>query len=229
MNCHTAQKKITDALARETVVPCDIASHQANCAECQAFYEKERRLFASIGEGLQNVVNQPAPLSLLLHLRAQLDQTSVPRSLWIPQWTYAVFAATLILTLTAVAFRNRFLRQDASPEPRHIVARSDRQPVPKAPPIASEVLNPRITPIRSSKRPAPAAAGPPEAAAEVIVLAEEREAFVRFISHVPSKAGLGPTSKPDVPELTDAPIDIALIEIQEVEITPLESMNGDGQ
>ena len=228
MNCHTARKKITDALARETVVPCDIASHQANCAECQAFYEKERRLFASIDEGLQNVVNQPAPLALLLHLRAQLDQTSVPRSLWIPQWTYAVFAATLILTLTAVAFWNRFLRQDASPEPRHIVARSDRQPVPEAPPIASEVLNPRIPRIRSSKR-AASAGGPPEAAPEVIVLAEEREAFVRFISHVPSKAGLGPTSKPDVPELTDAPIDIALIEIQEVEITPLESMNGDGQ
>jgi hypothetical protein len=228
MNCHKARKKITDVLAGETVVPPYVASHQANCAECQTFYENQRQLFASIDTGLRDRVNSPVPLSFFLRLRATLDQRPAPRSLGISRWTYAALAATLVLALTGVAFRNHFLRQDASSEPNHIVARSDRQPVPKPPPIASEVANPRTTPVRSQKA-SPAAAAPSEVAPEVIVLAQEREAFARFISHTPSKAGVGPTLRPEVPELTDAPIDIALIEIQDVEITPLESMNGDGQ
>ena len=229
MNCHATQRKITDALAAGTVPPAEISSHTADCAACQAFHEDQHQLFASIDAGLRDRVNSPVPLSFSLRLRAILDQAPAPRSLAIPRWTYAALAATLVLALTGAAFRNRFLRQDASSQPNHIVARPDHQPLSEAPPIISEAARPRATPIRSNKKSASAAAETSESAPEVIVLAEEREAFVRFISHVPSKAGVGPAPKPDVPELTDTPIDIALIEIQDVEITPLESMNGDGK
>jgi hypothetical protein len=229
MNCHAAQKKITDALAANVAPPSGAASHAADCAKCQAFYEKQRRLFASIDVGVQNAVNQPVPLSLLLHLRVQLDQAPARRSLWTPRWTYAAVAAVVVLALMGVASRNRFLRRDASSEPNHIVARSDRQPVHETPPISSEVTTPRAALVRSNKKGSPAAIQRPEAVPEVIVLAEEREALTRFISQVLSNAGVAPAPKPDVGELSDALVDVALIEIQDVEITPLASMNGDGQ
>ena len=229
MNCHAAQRKITDALAASIAPPAGAASHAADCVECQAYYEKQRQLFASIDAGLRARVNPPVPLSFFLRLRTTLDQAPAPCSLRIPRWAFAAVAATLLLALAGVAFRNRFLRQDASSEPSHVVARSDRQRVPESPPISSEVASRQATLTRSNKKTLPASAESSEAAPDVIVLAEEREAFARLISHVPSKAGVGAAPKPHVPELTDAPIDIALIEIQDVEITPLESMNGDGK
>jgi hypothetical protein len=61
------------------------------------------------------------------------------------------------------------------------------------------------------------------------VITEEQQTFARFLARVPQGTGLASALKPSVPQPTDAPIDIALIEIQEVEIARLESMNGDGQ
>jgi hypothetical protein len=224
MNCQVAQKKIRDALAGEAVPPPDVASHQANCAECRAFCEKHRQLFASINAGVQSAVNQPVPLSFFVRLRAQLDQPPAPRSLWAHRWTYAAVATTVVLAVTLVVLRNPAPRRDSNSEPNRVIARTDHWPASEPLLRSPETVRPRVAPIRANKR---ATLHPSEAVPEVIT--EEQQTFARFLARVPQGTGLASALKPSVPQPTDAPIDIALIEIQEVEIARLESMNGDGQ
>ena len=227
MNCHLAQKKLTDALAGENIVPPDVASHQANCAECQVFCEKQRRLFASIEAGLRNAVNQPVPRSLLLRLRAQLDQAPVPHSLWVPRWAYAALAATLLLAVSMVVFRNYSRRSDSTPD--RISARVQGRPGPETPLASRETAAPPAAPVRANKKVSPAPNSMAQAAPEVIVLAVEQQAYARLVARSLQGPELPTAFKAPAPEQTDAPIDIALIEIQDVEIASLDSINGDGQ
>lgn len=228
MNCHTAQNKITDALADQVVLPPDVAWHRGNCVACQAFYERQHQLFAAMDAALVNAVNEPVPLSFLLRLRAQLDQAAAPRSLCIPRWTYAALAAAMLF-LTVLGFRSHPPRHDSNSRSNRVIARTDHGPAPEPPPISTETAHPYDAAVRAEKKASPGFAQPSEAVPPVIVLAEEQHAYARFVASGRQAPGLRSALNPATPEQTDAPIDIALIEIQDVEIARLDSINGDGQ
>jgi hypothetical protein len=229
MNCHAARKKITDALAGEVMLPPDVAVHRANCVECQVVYEKQCQLFASIDAALQDSVNQPVPLSFLLRLRTPLDQAPEPRSRWVPLWTYGALAAAMVLALSIVVFRNYYRRSDSIPEPDRINVRVEERPGPDARLASGETAAPPPAPIRADKKVSPAPLQISQSSPEVIVLAEEQHAYARFVAKSRHAPELSSALKAAALEQTDAPIDIALIEIQDVEIPPLDSINGDGQ
>lgn len=229
MNCQLAQKKITDAFAAgETVLPPDLASHCAACAGCGAFCETQRRLFASINSGLQDIVNHPVPLSFFLRVHARLDHTPASRSFWTPKWSYAALAAIVVLAFTFAFLRDDSSRRDSPLQSNRIVARVDHEPGSEASTISREIVSPWPAPRRARERTSVSSNRPGGGAPDVIVLAEEQRAFARFLAHVPQQAA-GALPKPAAAGQTESPIDIALIEIQDVEITPLESMNGDGR
>ena len=230
MNCRVAQKKIMHSLASGmATVSLDVAEHARSCAACQAFYEQEQALFCSIEAGLQTMVNQPVPLSCFVRVRARLEESPASRLPWTPRWTYAALAASLLLILSGAIFRKQFPRGDSSPEANRGVARADREPVLEVPPTSGPSARLRPAPVRVAKTASIPPDQPEGAVPQVIVLAEEKQAFARFVARVPSGIAVPSALKPTEPQPADAAMDIALIEIQEVEIAPLDLMNGDGQ
>jgi len=170
------------------------------------------------------MVNQPVPLSCFVRVRARLEESPASRLPWTPRWTYAALAASLLLILSGAIFRKQFPRGDSSPEANRGVARADREPVLEVPPTSGPTARLRVAKTASIPPDQPEGAVP-----QVIVLAEEKQAFARFVARVPSGIAVPSALKPTEPQQADAAMDIALIEIQEVEIAPLDLMNGDGQ
>jgi hypothetical protein len=61
--------------------------------------------------------------------------------------------------------------------------------------------------------------------AEVMVLAEERAAFVRFVTDLPEEREIAVAFTRPATEAKDEPVEIALLRIDDLEVTPLESPN----
>ena len=228
MNCRETQEKITDSFASGALaLSPDALEHQGICHACRAFLEERQRFFASIDAGLQCLVNQPVPLSCFVRVRARLEEEPAPRSPWTLRCTYAALAATMFLILSGSVLRRQFHGRDSSPGANRVVAPVGRKPALAPPPSSDETA--RLLPAPTHLA-APIPSGQPdEAVAEVIVLAEEKQAFARFVAGASQGVGVPYALKPSVPQQADTPVDIALIEIQDVEISPLDSMNGDGQ
>ncbi len=68
-----------------------------------------------------------------------------------------------------------------------------------------------------------ATVSPPTPEPEVIVLAEEREAFAEFVAEVPQEPSVALALTRPSPESADEPLEIALLRIDGLEVKPLES------
>jgi hypothetical protein len=230
MNCRAAQQKITDSLAAGvTTLPPDVAAHGGSCEECRAFYQQECLLFGSIDAGLQSMVNPPVPLSFFIRVRVRLEETPAAHPFWIPRRTLVALVATVLVVLSGLVSLNQLSRRSPSPEAKRVAARVDREPVAKAPAGSDETIRSPAAPVPAPGKSFGSRDQVGTAAPDVIVLAEEKQAFVRFIAHVLQGVAMPSALKPVVPQQADAPIDIALIKIQDVEIVPLDSMNAYGQ
>lgn len=220
MNCQTVQKQITEHLATlGSGVPPKTETHCRNCAECRAFYQAQRGLFAALDAGLQNLANEPMPASLVPRVRAGLQQIAAPRSSWTPGWGLAALAAVAVVVVGFGVVRTRHTQSD---------------PASRGNPVAVNRLPQRVGPVSSDRRMtlvnsplgrehghiAVRVAKTAEAMPEVIVLAEEREGFARFVDGRTRQqtAAVLPVG----PAPNDQPVDVALLEIKEVKIEALD-------
>jgi hypothetical protein len=220
MNCRIAQSKITDRFAAESpVLPEEVCAHWETCQSCREFYESERTLFASLDLGLETLVNEPVPSSLAPRVRARLSQTSLESS-WTAGWKIAVLAvATLVLGLgllwkihpdhVAVPRRTPIARTTPQTAPHTSSA-------PSSAPVATVSVKHVV--IASSQT---------EAMPEVIVLAEERRAYARFAAGSVALLPVAPVIAPTTAEMDDKPMEIGLLQIEEIEVQPLESQGGE--
>jgi len=218
MNCQVTQKKITEGFAAgSAALSQDARMHQENCAKYRLFYEQEMNLFASLDAGLQNLVNQPVPTSLLPRLRAALEQTPVRRPLTLPAWSLAALTVAMVAVLSLGLLLNHVHHRASKFESQAVVSQSERPPEPKTPlPLrvasnATRRTKPAITPLtkKSGSRP------------EVTVLAEEREAFAQFLADH-AKEPLALVAAPKALDKSESAIDIALLTIKKVNIEPLQ-------
>jgi anti-sigma factor RsiW len=74
MPCEHFQDALIEAAATRAEPQGEVRVHLQNCAACQAAFEQEQSLFASIDAGVRVVANAEVPPSLMPRVRAALDE-----------------------------------------------------------------------------------------------------------------------------------------------------------
>jgi hypothetical protein len=225
MNCKECQTKMMESLAASETVAPEVARHQQACAACTAFYSEQERVFRAMDAGLHSLMNQSVPASLLASVRTRLDEMSARPNAWWPRRSITAVASAAILVV-AVAYA--WHRPHSFAKPGQIPSIAPERS------MEAEVIHdtahtqPLAIPsgLRSSKHKHRALVTPSDAAPEVIVSAEEPEAFANFIADIPKG---GPTAlalvQPAQPKSED-PTEIALLDIEPLKVKPMELSSG---
>ena len=226
MNCKHVRENLVNSLAAGESVPSgELALHIHSCAGCRSFYETEARLLRCIESGLQSVVNQETPASLLPNSRARLLQQVEPRRRWIPVWSIAAGVVTVVavavLSFTLSRPRQPLESQPGFPLNSSAVAIPNSNSTPALPPGRRFDALPSIETHRRNRSSSSIPDGTP-ASPEVIVLAEERRAFSEFVGKIPQDRTMALALTRPAPALPDFPIEIALLRIEQMELKPLE-------
>jgi hypothetical protein len=225
MNCKHCQERIAESLAAGAyALSADVVFHQNSCAACSDFYATQRNLFDAVDAGLSSLVNQPVPPSLLPAVRDRLAAQPLPGTFRIPNWSFAVVAALAILAV-GITYQSRrpFVPVNPSEIPS-IASRPVDNPQPAVlPDLPSHSAVPKLK-VRHSLT---ATSLPTEPDAEVIVLPEEREAFARFVAQIPQEQNVALALTRPAQAETEEPIEIARLQIDSLEVKPLEASSKD--
>jgi hypothetical protein len=217
MNCKLCQEKILESLAIGTeLLASEVATHKESCIACRGYYDTQRNLFRSIDAGLRSFANHPIPSSLVPSVRARLDE-SIPRRSGYFSWSFAAVAAVVILTAGIGYVLRRPENHPNSPKVFSVASRSVSNPVPATQPPAKPS---NVAPRPIAKRISSEAAS--MTAPEVIVLAEERQAFARFVAEIPQEREVAMAMTKPAQERAGDPLEIALLQIESLEVKPLE-------
>lgn len=222
MNCKDCQEEILEALAAGAgSLPREAAEHRESCAMCREFCETQASLFRAMDSGMQVMMNQAITSSLIPRVRARLLEQPVTRSAWLPSWSFAVVAAVAIVSVSTHFVRPRSEGHPKLPASGIVASQSLGNPTLVAPlPSEPAIILPSRTYNRgSSAVPSPI---PAESTPEVIVLAEERQAFAQFVAELPKQKDVAVALTRPAPAERDVPVEIAFLLIGNVEVTPLE-------
>ena len=225
MNCKRAKGKIVNELASgESGFGGQLGQHLQDCAACRAFLTNQAALFQAIDSHVHALANAPMPPSLLPCIRVRLQDEVLSGPQGTRTWQLAAIAALVVLS-AAVGLQ---MRRSAAPE--H--ATESRPPV-----ASSESVNrarpadyPAEKPVAKStyarmvrKRSVPAHSSTPE----IRILPEEQQAFRLFVGRISEDRGTAIALTSVAPENGEAPVEIALLTIKNVEVKPLEGTDSE--
>jgi hypothetical protein len=223
MNCEEYQDKLIVAPAGgEGALGGELAVHLRECTECKKFYEAQFRLFGAIDSGVRAMVNETVPASLLPRVRARMEEVRTPRLVWRPAWSVVAIAAMILVVSLGFVRRSGPLRDAGQiKSPIGVAIRTETVPFTATPrKAASAAVNPRRRPGPGNKT--EMRIDRPTEVPEVIVLAEEREAFVRFVARIPVDPQKAVALTRPAPPQQDLPVEIALLEIEKLKVKLLE-------
>ncbi|HEX4546211.1 MAG TPA: hypothetical protein VH110_07595 [Candidatus Acidoferrum sp.] len=99
MPCEHYKDALVEAAATGAEPQGELRAHLAACASCRAVFADEQSLFVSIDAGLHATANAEVPPSLLPRVRAALEETSIPKRVWLSNGFVLATAATAVLAL----------------------------------------------------------------------------------------------------------------------------------
>jgi hypothetical protein len=169
------------------------------------------------------MVNETAPTSLLPGVRALVAQTGVPRRSWNFAWGLGAVGVAAVVVIGFGLLKRSPGRADRVTARVPAFTQGVREAVPTAPvesQVAAGVPKRRQLEV---KRVAVREGG--EARPEVLVLAEERAAFARFVSDLPEEREVAMALTRPAADGKDRAVEIALLRIDELDVKPLESLN----
>ena len=224
MNCRQCQKRILDAFAAAEAVPPDaVVEHKQNCGACQAYYELQASFFRRLEEGLKVMANEEVPSLLVPRLKARLTQELPSTSAWAPAWGMATVAAAVLAASLGSAFLDRPKYHRVLSERARVATHSIESPVvaTREPPGTAKPSLGR-QPKRASAHASRQGAEVSEVMPEVIVLAEERAAFARFVAEPPRNQEVALASTRAAPPNDEATAEIVALEIEGLELESLD-------
>jgi hypothetical protein len=222
MNCQQYQQKILESLAAgEGVQAGELTTHLNSCTACREFHAAQQNLFHAIDGGLRSLANPPVPVSLLPSLRVRLDEKSIANPTHLRGWSWSLVAVTAAVLL-AVSVNHRFRHATTPPASNYATS---------AAAVSRSIEDLPVRP-RSHRESAKNAARNPNAkqataaassnAPEVIVLAEERQAFAKFVAEVPVEPNVALALARPAPAAASDTVEIALLQIDGLDLQPLE-------
>ncbi len=223
MNCEVIREKVVDAIAGgEAELSTEFAVHLRSCEGCRSYYETEARLWLSIEKGMNALANQEMPESLLAGFRGRLTREPAIGRGWISAWSLA--AAVAAVAILAFSYGN--LRQRPALQPRvatnavtSLPAGDNENPITQTPTKPVSTGSKQVYRLTHAPRARPVAR---EIGEEVIVLAEEREAFARFVREISPESDMAVALIHPALAEADPPVEIALLQMANLEVKPLE-------
>jgi anti-sigma factor RsiW len=225
MNCRNAQEKIIDLMAsRESGLREELDQHVRGCARCRAFLASQASLSTAVDSHLRLIANEPVPSSLLSGVRARLEQEAAPGQ-WILGWRFAAVAAAVVLVAAAGIRTRRPDIPGRAPQATAQVALGSPN-MNRALTLSPQIQQPasKTSPVAAVRK---AGVLAHSSAPEVLVLPEEQQAFRRFVRDISKDRDTAKALVAAVPDSADAPVDIALLTIESVEVKPLKGTDSE--
>jgi hypothetical protein len=227
MKCEKHQGKILETLAAGGVFSGELSTHCQACPACRSFYEQQASLFRSIDAGLRAMANHEAPPSFLPGVRGRFAELTVSRRAWVPRWSFSVALAVVVILGLSLGYVR--LRPESRPNSLENVAASagamgnrELEPQPLIESSTASIRHHNGTRSRDLS-PVPSTAAP-----EVIVLEEDRQAFAKFVARIPRERDVALALTQPAPSISDGSVEISLLQIESVEVKPLETALADG-
>jgi hypothetical protein len=221
MSCEGYRDKLIATLASgESSLAGEVVVHLGTCAECKRFYEAQVQLFGGIDSGVRVMVNESVPASLLPRVRALVAEAGTPRRPWGFSWSLAAVAVAVVLVLSVGLLRRGPQNMSKLPGRSPAVAQGGTGVTPVQPQVFAAAPKRRSTETKT-----PTVRRETVKTPEVLVLAEEHAAFVRFVTDLPEERDVAVAYTRPATEAKDEAVEIALLQIDELEVTPLESSN----
>ena len=224
MSCEGYRDRLIHGLASgASSLDGEVAGHLQTCAECRKFYEAQVHLFGAIDAGVRTMVNETVPASLLPGMRARLDEQGATQRAWIPAWTFAAVIAAV--AIVAVGGGYLWLQPERGPDSSRNGPVATQRIANLARPAQGIAITAPRSPTPKHRRTIPATTSSfaTEPIPEVIVLAEERQAFDRFVSALPRQSNVAVALAHAAPATPDTGVEIALLEIGDLEVKSLEA------
>ncbi len=221
MNCRYARKEIVDALAcGGSGFHAELDQHLGACASCRAFSASQTSLFTDVDSHLRLVVNEHIPPSLMAGVIARLPKEDSPRLQWFSARRIAGVAVLAVLVAAVdIQLRRSNPADRVSERAAESVASAANTDHERPVKGRVQVSNPKTSQaqgVRKASIPAPASAP------AVLVSREEQEAFAHFVNEISNDRDSAIALASAAPENGDAPLEIALLKIESVEVRPLE-------
>lgn len=226
--CEDYRTALMDAAAAAVQPWLELRSHLDACASCHAAFTEELQLFAAIDTGLRATANAEVRPSFLPGVGARLENAPASERGWTPFLIFATASAAIVLTVFIAARPRRTVndpqaKQISSALSREMVETTVRReatgtPVIVAPNGSHHMLqrtNPSLTRTTASTR------------LEVIVPADEREAFARFIATRQDRNSEALTLVTPAPEKKDDSMSVAPLQIAVLEVRRLEGLESE--
>jgi len=226
--CEDYRTALTDAAAADSAPSTELRSHLDACASCHAAFAGELQLFSAIDLGLRTTANAEVPPSFLPRVAARVENAPASQRGWTPFLIFATASAAIVLTVFIAAFPRHTVndpqaKQISSALSREMAATTVRlettgTPVIVVPNGSHHMLqrtNPSLTRTISSAR------------LEVIVPADEREAFARFIATRQDRNSEALTLVTPAPEKKDDSMSVAPLQIAVLEVRRLEGLESE--
>jgi len=197
-------------------------AHLRACPACREEFQRQRRLFAAMEQGLRERVNEELPLGFAARVRARMNEQAAPRRRWILSWVPAWGAVAAAAALAAGLLIVHTLRHDAG--------RQENPAIPVAHNVAPNVPG-ELPPVNLAKTPSKKAVGQGSrihtgiakvapAQPEVLLPAGQKRAMARLVEGLRSGEVQGDLFLAENRELQS--VQIAPLEIGVVELKPLE-------
>jgi len=227
MPCEPYQNALIEAAASGSEPQGELRAHLAACAACRTAFAQEQSLFSSMDEGLHAAANADVPASLLPRVRARLAEEAATRRMWAQPMIFATASVALVFAIFLVV-RPHHERPDsqAKQPPQLPVSETpatnagDQNSGPATQIVSSNVNNSRKGGRSTLSR--PAASSQPE----VIVPADEREAFARFVTTLQRRELAVSLVTPSTDEKGE-PGSLEPLQIDPLEVKPLEGTDSE--
>jgi hypothetical protein len=203
--------------------------HLESCASCRTAFAQEQSLFAAIDTGLRAAANPEVPASLLPRVRVALEQEAPFRRSWFSEALVLATASAIVLAVFTV----RMIRATKGSVESVNTAVATRAPLPLPEPahgrghalIAESTAQANDFPTsraRHTSRARPDIA--PATAPEVLVPKDQEALLVSYAEqwHLRKRA---PLVAADVADATLEPLQVAPIQIAQLDVKPLAEGN----
>lgn len=225
MLCKRHKDALIDAAATGVAPSGELREHLAECASCRAAFAGEQSLFAAIDTGLHAVANVEVPASFLPRVRARLYEVATPRLGWVQPFVFASAAVALLLLVSLMVRPHRTPREDLAkqgpvPVPASIapaIATNRGETSSESTLVAAIPVNHPHTSRNATNRPSAASGNP-----EVLVPPDESEGLARLVASLNEHRDLASALLAPVPDKKDSSIGVDRLQIDALEISPLE-------
>jgi len=230
MPCESFQDALIEAVASGAEPQGELRVHLQNCAACQAAFEQEQALFAGMDAGLRAVANAEVPPSLLPRVRAALDEMPAPGAAWSAKWfVLAGASAMLVVIFVAQTLWHTPIQKKPLETAANATQPSTAAGLPKIEnPGALAAANPGSDVARvhagAERVHLQHNVSGGEAQPEVLVPRDQGILLARYAEEWAHRKG-APVLRADANESTLAPLEVAPIQIAELDVKLLAESN----